>query len=239
VECREEAFEYEPAGDGQVRWYLNLGDMHLFGYYGGPLFGSEEQMAAELPVLPSLREYLDNAQGRNHTLMPMTAEPSGRESPCLVRGCQRLLRVDVRERADAGARESVAGSKFVSASNELLDQLSQRVQDAAPFVNVASVEGPKWPRGAQTRQAISRFLGALYSAFRAIKVESYREAGLLPEVKDAAPAALALSGKHSPERPPTVVVHASNWSSGERKPQFLPSHAWPHSSRFLSRCRHA
>jgi hypothetical protein len=174
---REDAFDYEPAREdgGEVHWYLNFADQHLFCAYGGPLFAQDEMQVAEHPVLGSLREALLHSD-----IEPQTVE-DGKPTPVIIMGAERRCRVDTEPNASEGRPFGLYGNEFAQAKPEAIEQATTPIVPPTT-TNLIAMEAPSYGTGAYTLAEITYILRTAFTGFSAARDESVRERAHRPDI---------------------------------------------------------
>ena len=161
-------YAYSDEAPGDLGWYVNFADAHLFGYYGGPLLAQDELQVAEHPVLASVREALVALNIRG--LPPLTTQ-DGFRTPILVRGAERRCRLATDVDAAAGRPDGLYGNRFARADLATVER-AVTVLDPPTLTNLIAMEAPSHGSGLYRREQLLDIVENAFTGFSAARQET-------------------------------------------------------------------
>lgn len=203
----QNVYPYGNSEDGNVDFWVNFADKHLFGFYGGELFAQDELQVGEHPGLMVLTEFLSDFERRNkvasNKLIPYTM--SGHTpTPCIVMNVERMCAVKLDRNAAEGRPRGLYGNNFARASREALLHGVVPLQPPTKS-NIIAMAALGHRFGSYSRSQVQFTLDTAYTAFNSARFEAYYSTGYLN--KDT-------SEVENSERKPRVVIHTGNWGTG-------------------------
>jgi hypothetical protein len=92
-------------------------------------------------------------------------------TPCLVRGAERRIHVDLEPNEKEGRKIGLYGNNFRVASDDQIKS-AITVLDPPTISNIIAMEAPKYGKGEYTRSTISKILSVAYTGFVSAKYET-------------------------------------------------------------------
>jgi len=188
---KEDSFDYKSLEvENSVEWHINFADFNLFGFYGGSLFAQDEIQVAEHPILASIKEELTSTMNGDIIKGPYTATKTGIATPCLVKGAERRISVELEPNESKNRPIGLYGNNFRMATDDAIKS-AITVYDPPTISNIIGIEAPKPSSGEYTRSQISNILVTAYSGFLSAKYET------ILENEDS-----------------KTIIHTGNWGTG-------------------------
>eukprot|EP01102_Stenamoeba_stenopodia_P011108 TRINITY_DN339_c0_g2_i1.p1 TRINITY_DN339_c0_g2~~TRINITY_DN339_c0_g2_i1.p1 ORF type:complete len:267 (+),score=66.11 TRINITY_DN339_c0_g2_i1:368-1168(+) len=167
VDIRQDVYPYDPTpADNKVvtvEWYVNFADPSLFYAYGSSLFAQDEIQVAEHPILGSLRELLAENFEKVPDFAAKTKASKGVPTPCLVRGAQRHVNVDL--------KKGIYGNSFCRAPASVIQEAARLVTPPT-LSNIIAMAALGYGDGEYSIEQLSYTLRTAYTAFYGAREES-------------------------------------------------------------------
>ena len=199
-ELKTRPYFYDYLADGtkeeETVWYVNFASEELFGYYDGNGFSQDEIQAVEMPLLVSVRIYLESLKDEGfstRTVEKVFSEESGKRvlkpTPFLFENVPLWVCVNTSPKLKDGTQASIYGWKFAGASKEAIEAgISLVSQDFK--LNVISISAPAGGRDFYKEAEIQQIVESLVSSFSAA-VKQTRE-----------------------QKKKKCIIHSGNWGTG-------------------------
>eukprot|EP01080_Neovahlkampfia_damariscottae_P010802 gene10802-3420_t len=188
---KEDSFDYETLNiDNSLEWHINFADFNLFGFYGGSLFAQDEIQVAEHPILGSIKEELQANMNGDIKKGPYTGLKNGISTPCLIKGVERRISVELSPNESKNRPKGLYGNVFrVSSDDSIKSAIT--VFDPPKLSNIIGIEAPKYGHGEYTLSQIFGILSTAYSGFISARYETILE-----------------------NEDTKTIIHTGNWGTG-------------------------